>query len=81
MRSLPSGLHWDCIHGYLLGTTRESPPTCCVISVKLTSFVVLEKLWRRLISSGLRRVMVDRVMFVFSKFFSISSLYCGRERR
>lgn len=34
-----------------LGTACESQPTCCVTSVKLTSLVVLEKLWRRVFSS------------------------------
>lgn len=50
-------------------------------SVKLTFSVVLMKVWRRILSSGLRRVMLDRVMLVLLKFFSISSLYCDRETK
>lgn len=50
--------------------------TCCVTAVESKSLEEAEKLRSCFLTSGLRRVMVARVMSVLSKYIWISSVYC-----
>lgn len=73
-----SQLHFT--HGWWICTNKHgSPwikPTSCVIAAMSKSWAVVAKLLSWFLSSGLRRVMVDRVMSASSNCCWICSVCC-----